>query len=304
MGLAKRKHEELSLDVSDVLSEFAYSRHLPKAAIRAALARPDVFVPEFLRILQDSASGVPVSEEERFSVFFICHILAELRESRAFPHLIGLVRSETRVDEFDLDGIVTTNLPRILISTFNGDIDLLCETIADPEADDFVRADAFSAWVCQVLNGGLDREAAHRYLAAFSRDVEAAPGSYVWVAWTDAIADLGFEELTTHVDRAFHDGRIRKDFLYHFIDPEDFYERLNDPLKFTDREAWLRRHGYLPFDDTIGTLSQWSSPSGKVQHAQSAFQSLDIIHNPYRDVGRNDPCPCGSGRKFKKCCLH
>jgi uncharacterized protein YecA (UPF0149 family) len=20
-------------------------------------------------------------------------------------------------------------------------------------------------------------------------------------------------------------------------------------------------------------------------------------------VGRNDPCPCGSGRKYKKCCL-
>jgi uncharacterized protein len=29
---------------------------------------------------------------------------------------------------------------------------------------------------------------------------------------------------------------------------------------------------------------------------------------PYRRntprVGRNDPCPCGSGKKFKKCCLH
>ena len=23
--------------------------------------------------------------------------------------------------------------------------------------------------------------------------------------------------------------------------------------------------------------------------------------NPMRDIGRNDPCPCGSGRKFKKC---
>ena len=23
--------------------------------------------------------------------------------------------------------------------------------------------------------------------------------------------------------------------------------------------------------------------------------------NPARDVGRNDPCPCGSGKKFKKC---
>lgn len=23
---------------------------------------------------------------------------------------------------------------------------------------------------------------------------------------------------------------------------------------------------------------------------------------PVADVGRNDPCPCGSGKKFKKCC--
>ena len=21
-----------------------------------------------------------------------------------------------------------------------------------------------------------------------------------------------------------------------------------------------------------------------------------------RDFGRNDPCPCGSGKKYKKCC--
>jgi len=26
--------------------------------------------------------------------------------------------------------------------------------------------------------------------------------------------------------------------------------------------------------------------------------------NPMRHVGRNDPCPCGSGRKYKKCCLN
>jgi preprotein translocase subunit SecA len=29
-------------------------------------------------------------------------------------------------------------------------------------------------------------------------------------------------------------------------------------------------------------------------------------HEPYRraepKIGRNDPCPCGSGRKHKKCC--
>ena len=28
------------------------------------------------------------------------------------------------------------------------------------------------------------------------------------------------------------------------------------------------------------------------------------IEDPKWKVGRNDPCPCGSGRKFKKCCIN
>ena len=38
-------------------------------------------------------------------------------------------------------------------------------------------------------------------------------------------------------------------------------------------------------------------------HAQSSAEQLPI-KNKLRDIGRNDPCPCGSGKKFKKCCLH
>ncbi len=26
-----------------------------------------------------------------------------------------------------------------------------------------------------------------------------------------------------------------------------------------------------------------------------------LARNPYAGVGRNEPCPCGSGKKFKKC---
>jgi preprotein translocase subunit SecA len=28
------------------------------------------------------------------------------------------------------------------------------------------------------------------------------------------------------------------------------------------------------------------------------------VHRAEPKVGRNDPCPCGSGKKYKKCCLH
>jgi preprotein translocase subunit SecA len=30
---------------------------------------------------------------------------------------------------------------------------------------------------------------------------------------------------------------------------------------------------------------------------------VEPIRNESQRVGRNEPCPCGSGRKYKKCCL-
>ncbi len=32
-------------------------------------------------------------------------------------------------------------------------------------------------------------------------------------------------------------------------------------------------------------------------------QAKQPVVNPPK-TGRNDPCPCGSGKKYKKCCLH
>lgn len=34
-------------------------------------------------------------------------------------------------------------------------------------------------------------------------------------------------------------------------------------------------------------------------------QGLKRLHEvlPASNLGRNDPCPCGSGKKYKKCCL-
>jgi preprotein translocase subunit SecA len=39
-----------------------------------------------------------------------------------------------------------------------------------------------------------------------------------------------------------------------------------------------------------------------VQESGSEQAAAEPIRNVGRKVGRNDPCPCGSGRKFKNCC--
>ena len=33
-------------------------------------------------------------------------------------------------------------------------------------------------------------------------------------------------------------------------------------------------------------------------------QKKEPVRNVGRKVGRNDPCPCGSGKKFKSCCMN
>lgn len=37
-------------------------------------------------------------------------------------------------------------------------------------------------------------------------------------------------------------------------------------------------------------------------HAE-AIRNPDIKSIYQVKIGRNDPCPCGSGKKFKKCCV-
>jgi preprotein translocase subunit SecA len=48
------------------------------------------------------------------------------------------------------------------------------------------------------------------------------------------------------------------------------------------------------------TPRSYSAPAedGSVQRAGDTPSKAD---NPYANVGRNAPCPCGSGKKFKMC---
>jgi preprotein translocase subunit SecA len=37
--------------------------------------------------------------------------------------------------------------------------------------------------------------------------------------------------------------------------------------------------------------------------ASQGDQRVDPIRHRGQRVGRNDPCPCGSGKKYKVCCM-
>jgi uncharacterized protein YecA (UPF0149 family) len=57
----------------------------------------------------------------------------------------------------------------------------------------------------------------------------------------------------------------------------------------------------------LSMLSAYVSDYEKYLGGELKFKpsrGKNMRKNPeYVDVGRNDPCPCGSGKKYKKCCL-
>jgi tetratricopeptide (TPR) repeat protein len=66
--------------------------------------------------------------------------------------------------------------------------------------------------------------------------------------------------------------------------------------------------GEVAFDQLAGLLEDMGrledlrellSPSTSVKRVIDAKPSIDT--KPLASVGRNDPCPCGSGKKYKKC---
>ena len=40
----------------------------------------------------------------------------------------------------------------------------------------------------------------------------------------------------------------------------------------------------------------------RLAYERNMKQELNKIYSGQVKVGRNDPCPCGSGKKYKKCC--
>lgn len=59
---------------------------------------------------------------------------------------------------------------------------------------------------------------------------------------------------------------------------------------------------YQLINDAISGMDWWSCFSPETNSNKSLSLGYEQEHKS--KVGRNDPCPCVSGKKYKKCCLN
>jgi hypothetical protein len=172
----------------------------------------------------------------------------------------------------------------------------------------------FETLAMLVLRGELDKAETARFLRDAFAVLEAQKQCFVWQGWQSAVAVLGLAEMKSLVKTAFERGLVDRQWLgYHHFERD-----LARAIEHPDQPFRPGDDHFTPFDNAIEELSSWYGFSEKARHDRAsepeASAWLDQHRpgaspfagphvNPLKGVGRNDPCPCGSGKKFKKCCL-
>jgi len=208
-----------------------------------------------------------------------------------------------------LGDAITETLRSIVIGSFDGDIARLTAVIDDPSTDDFVRDSLLIAMAYLTRTGRVSKHETREYLAALIDRLDPEIEEPVVAGWVTAVAMLGLDDFVPLVEALFQ----RAGMEYSVVTLEEFREQLRETLTELDGMAAFEREHAVPFTDVITELSGWAGFSGEVADADDEISEDDLLSwaahdqpfiNPFRHVGRNDPCPCGSGKKFKKCCLN
>ena len=96
------------------------------------------------------------------------------------------------------------------------------------------------------------------------------------------------------------------------VDPkQDFSDTIKEMSSWAGFQEEIKRPSLSHGNESMRTIDLSQEPSGNILHLSSkpffpAEDSFETYSEPVRapqKIGRNDPCPCGSGKKYKKCCM-
>ena len=98
---------------------------------------------------------------------------------------------------------------------------------------------------------------------------------------------------------------IQENYPYNYECSRKFLERVKHDPEQTAKEV-LEELQKLSGHQTLHEWKVFLEDEYSQMNAEGRAEVLVDGWEPYRrkgvKVGRNDPCPCGSGKKYKKCC--
>ncbi len=302
------------MTISEILRELEpYTGRFPMKAMRAAIEQREAITPELLRALE-SVAAAPVewaARKDNMLPMFAIFLLAQFREKAAYRLLVKIVSAPGETP-FDLFGdTITEALSRILASVYDGDPAPLHGLIENEQINEYVRSGALEAFLVLENEGQVSRESVLEYFTSlFHGRLQRVP-SYAWSSLVCAAADLPAPELIDDIRQAYAEGLV--DTMVACLDGlerdlkspprRDRQHLITDAID--EMEWWASFH---PDDSQPRKLPKLKPPVPPPRDSDFAdddigpddIAPLPVVREP--KIGRNEACPCGSGKKYKKCC--
>jgi hypothetical protein len=298
------------MEIEELFSRLDRHRgSFPQDLVEEAIRGREEVIPAFLEILDDINKNPDpwAADEGRMVHIYAMYLLALFRETRAYPLLVKIFAHPGEFP-FDLAGdVVTQDLASILASVSGGDPAGMMTLIENTEVNEWVRGQAMDAMAKLVVIGQLGRDETMSYFLQLFRKLEREP-SAAWDGLANACADLWPHEALYELNRAYKDGLVNpgsigwKDIERALALGKDgaLEETRRRELLIDDvaREmGWMmcfrKRERVYKSDDNL--------LESKIESAGTGAVTTPIRRDKPK-IGRNDPCTCGSGKKFKKCC--
>ncbi len=231
-------------------------------------------------------------------------LLGRWREDAAWPVFRKLFSLPGDIG-YDLLGDLITEDGSILLAMVGGRRrEELRAMVEDEKLDEYCRNACLDALTCLVAWGELPRAEYVTFLRELlTTKLRGVPeNEHVSAGAVSAACDLEAWELHPEIEAAYQRGVVDDGF----IDLEFFLDGATGKRRGRWQE-FCERH--QPVTD-VAAATKWldDPPPAEKPPLPRLDEDMNVIADstqPYiapPKVGRNDPCPCGSGKKFKKCC--
>ena len=288
------------MQTKEILAQLKFYNNgkFPLQALQAAVNQQEEITPHLLEILQDCIDNTQqyIDNQNLMWQTYAVFLLAQFREQAAYPLIVKLLRKNGEIP-FELFGdTVTEDLNAILAAVCHGDLTLIKQLIEDESVNEYVRTNALNALLVLYAEDDLERNSIIEYLNFLFQKITREK-HYIWCGLVLTSIDIRAAGLMKEIQAAFEEdlleeGAVDLDYVQNSLQQYEGDENDDeDDLKV----KLLEYHRCHYPKDIIEDLQKWACFNTSVQVVQSAKKEK---------TGRNAPCPCGSGKKFKKCCLN
>lgn len=286
-------------------------------ALQAAGPQKESLTEDVLSCLRTSLEALKGGvRTTTFSPVFLLYLTAAWREVRAYPLLIEMLQLPEEDMDWMLGDVVTEDSSIILADTYPGDAGSLHSLISDQKVYGFARGAGIRTLAVLTHRGVYSREKLVQDFTALGAalDPESESDQITAVALVDALLDLRLWELRGLALRLYDRELVGESFIgldeiEKELAPAHAFEPPASSLTATITDAWKaveHWHFFSPLKpESLRRLPMAlrpdPSPERIVHHPESPSSPPQPYIAPVKP-GRNDPCSCGSGKKYKKCC--